>query len=531
MKAKEAILQGKTALGIEFGSTRIKAVLTDLNSEVLAVGTYDWENKLLNGVWTYSLEEIHTGLAECYRSMKRAVEKEWDVTITRIGAMGISAMMHGYMPFNHERELLTPFRTWRNRYTQQAADVLTKRFGFNIPLRWTIAHLYQSILDQGEHVPEISYVTTLDAYLHWILSGQKVTGIGDASGMFPVDSDTCDYCADMIQSFDELIEPYGFSWKIKDILPGILRAGEPAGTLTEAGAAMIDPEGDLLPGVPMCPPEGDAGTGMVATDSVAPLTGNVSAGTSTFAMVTLEKQLSKVYRGIDMVTTPSGYPVAMAHASNGTSDLNAWVGLFGEFAKLAGCAMDPGDLYRLLYTHSLTGESDCGGLLAYGYLSGEGVAGLEEGRPLFVRTPDAGMNLANFFRCHLYTALGAVRLGMNILQKEEQISIGRIMAHGGLFKTRGVGQRYLSAALGVPVTVMSTASEGGAWGMAVLALYMIDGAAGGATLEDYLRGKIFSGKRGETITASAEEIEGYDAFVKRYQEGLDIEREAVNCLI
>lgn len=529
MGAKELIKEGKTALGIEFGSTRIKAVMTDYDGNVLAVGFHDWENSLVDGIWTYSLEEIHAGLRSCYSSLRRAVEEQYGETITTIGAMGISAMMHGYMAFDKDGKLLIPFRTWRNSNTGAAADELTELFDFNIPLRWTIAHLYQCILDGEEHVKDIDFVTTLDSYIHRCLTGEKVTGIGDAAGIFPIDSEKNDYDQEMVDKFDSLVEPKGYPWKLRDVLPKVMVAGEPAGILTEEGAALLDDSGNLKAGIPMCPPEGDAGTGMVATNSVAPKTGNVSAGTSTFAMIVLEHKLSKNWREIDMVTTPTGFPVAMSHANNGTSDLNAWVGLFKEFADLMGIEADMGELYSRLYTNSLKGDPDCGGLLSYGYYSGEGITHLNEGRPFFARTPDSHFTLANFMRSHLYTSLGAVKLGLDILFKEEGVKVERIMGHGGFFKTKGVGQRYLSAACGAPVTVMETASEGGPWGMALLAAYMVDGKQYG-TLEEYLEQKIFAGQAGSTLEATAEEIEGFETFTERYKAGIGAEKATIEAM-
>ncbi len=529
MDARTLIESGKTALGIEFGSTRIKAVLTDLDGQVLAVGFHDWENSLVNGLWTYSLEEIHAGCRGCYTSLRKAVEEKYGLTPKTFGAIGISAMMHGYLAFDKEGTLLIPFRTWRNSNTQQAADELTELFDFNIPLRWSIAHLYQCILDGEEHVGKIDYVATLSAYIHRRLTGERVLGVGDAAGMFPIDSEKVDYDAGMVEKFDELVSPKGFPWKLREIFPRVLAAGEEAGKLTEEGAAFLDESGNLQAGIPLCPPEGDAGTGMVATNSVAPRTGNVSAGTSTFAMVVLDHKLSKVYREIDMVTTPTGHPVAMAHANNGTSDLNAWVGLFGEFAELAGLKIDTGDLFGLLYRNSLKGDPDCGGLLAYGYLSGEGITHLNEGRPLFARTPDASFTLANFMRSHLYTSLGAVKLGLDILLKEEKVKLDKLYGHGGFFKTKGVGQRYLAAASGTPVYVMATAGEGGPWGMALLAAYLIDGKQEGK-LEDYLSRRVFAGQEGEALVPTREEIEGFETFTKRYRDGIEIEKASIRSM-
>ena len=529
MKQKDLILQGKTALGIEFGSTRIKAVLVDLDGNVLAIGFHDWENSLVNGIWTYSLDEIREGLQDCYASLKKNVADTYGIVPTTYGAMGISAMMHGYLAFDKDGELLAPFQTWRNSNTQEAADTLTELFQFNIPLRWTIAHLYQRILDQEKHVEKIDFVTTLDSYVHYLLTGKKIAGIGGASGIFPIDSEALDYDQRMVDQFDELIAANKYSWRLRDVLPKVLTAGQNAGYLTEKGAKLLDPAGDLQAGIPFAPSEGDAGTGMVATNSVAPRTGNVSAGTSMFAMLVLEKQLSKLYREIDMVTTPDGYPVAMSHANNGTSDLNAWVKLFKEFADLIGCSMDMGDVFGKLYQNSLTGDADCGGLLSYGYYSGEGITHLNEGRPLFARTPDAKFSLANFMRSHLYSSLGAVKLGMDILLKEEKVQVDRITGHGGLFKTKGVAQRYLSAAVAAPVTVMDTASEGGPWGMALLAAYVISKKEG-ETLADYLNDRIFASQSGQTLEASQEEICGFETFMERYRRGIPAERSTIEAM-
>ncbi len=527
MGAKEIIERGEAALGIEFGSTRIKAVLIDRKGAVLAVGFHDWENSLIDGIWTYPLEEIHAGLRDCYSSLRKAVEEKYGITLKKLGAMGISAMMHGYMAFDKEGTLLTPFQTWRNSNTEKAADALTELFDFNIPLRWTIAHLYQCILDEEAHVPQLSFVTTLDSYIHWRLTGEKVTGIGDAAGIFPIDSETHDYDGVMLSKFDKLIEGK-YPWKTREILPKVLSAGEAAGVLTAEGAAFLDESGNLEPGIPLCPPEGDAGTGMVATNSVAPRTGNVSAGTSTFAMLVLEKGLSKLYREIDMVTTPDGYPVAMSHANNGTSDLNAWVNIFKEFTELFGIQADMGDLFGKLYRNSLTGDPDCGGVLPYGYFSGEGITHLNEGRPMLIRMPDSRFTLANFMRANLYSSLGAVKLGLDILLKEEKVKVEKIMGHGGLFKTKGVAQRYLAAAVNAPVTVMDTASEGGPWGEALLAAYMLDGK--GRSLSDYLNEEIFASQSGSTIAPTEEDVAGFEAFMARYKAGIPAERAAVECL-
>ena len=523
------IENGKARLGVEFGSTRIKAVLTDDAGNPIAQGAHDWENRLENNIWTYDLKDVWAGLQDCYAKMAEDVRAQYGVDVTRLEAIGFSAMMHGYIVFNAAGEQLVPFRTWRNTITGEAAAILTERLNFNIPQRWSIAHLYQAILNKEPHVPQISYLTTLAGYVHWMLTGEKVLGVGEASGMFPIDSTINDYDAAMIDSFDALVADKGFSWKLRDILPRVLVAGDQAGTLTEAGAKLLDVSGKLQAGVPLCPPEGDAGTGMVATNSVAQRTGNVSAGTSVFAMIVLEKALSKVHPEIDMVTTPSGKPVAMVHCNNCTSDLNAWVKLFGEFAEAMGYKADANQLFGTLYRKALEADADVGGLLAYNYFSGEHITGFEEGRPLFARTPDSRFTLANFMRTHLYAALASLKLGMNILLEDEGVCVDQILGHGGLFKTKGVGQQIMAAALNVPVAVMETAGEGGAWGIALLAGYMADKAEG-ETLEDYLANRIFAGKLGETIAPKAEDVASFNDYIQRFSAGLPIERAAVECI-
>ncbi len=527
--SRELIVEGKTALGIEFGSTRIKGVLIDYDGNVLAKGEYEWENSLVDGVWTYELDEVHRGLRACYSALRQDVEARYGVTPKTFGGIGISAMMHGYIALDAEDHQVARFQTWRNTNTTEAADILTAEFGCNIPLRWSVAHLYQRMLDHEDHVPKVASVFTLAAYMHYKLTGKKVIGVGDASGMFPIDSDTYDYDAAMVDKFDKLAAEAGYSLKLRDVFPEVLVAGDEAGVLTPEGAAMIDETGNLLPGIAFCPPEGDAGTGMTATNSVAPRTGNLSAGTSTFAMVVLEHQLSKVHREIDMVTTPSGFPCAMSHANNGTSDLNAWVAVFGEFCKLMGIEADQGELFGKLYTHSLTGDADCGGLLPYGYYSGENITFINEGRPVFVRTPDSKFNLANFMKANLYTSIGAVKLGMDILLKDEGVKLDRIMGHGGLFKTPGVMQAYLAAAVNTPVTVMATASEGGAWGIALLAAYLADGKKEGK-LEDWLNDRIFAKLTGDAMMPDPALVEGFEVFTDRYKAGLSIEKAAIEAV-
>ena len=527
--AKNAVMEGKTALGIEFGSTRIKAVLIDKTHAPIAMGTWDWENRLEGNIWTYSLEDIWNGLQGCYRSLAEDVQSKYGVALKRTGSIGFSGMMHGYMAFDKEGELLVPFRTWRNTITEEACKKLIPVFSFNIPQRWSIAHLYQAILNKEPHVKDITFFTTLAGYIHWKLSGEKVLGVGEASGMFPIDSEKCDFNRRMVGQFDELIKDQGFGWKLEEILPKVLSAGEKAGVLTEEGAKLLDPTGNLEAGIPMCPPEGDAGTGMVATNSVAVRTGNVSAGTSIFAMVVMEGELSKVHEEIDMVTTPDGSPVAMVHCNNCTSDLNAWVNLFGEFAESFGIKADKNELFGTLYRKALEADKDCGGLMAYNYFSGEPITGFDEGRPLFARTPDSHFTLANFMRTHLYSALATLKIGLDILLKEEKVTVDSITGHGGLFKTPVVGQSMMAAAMNAPVTVMDTASEGGAWGMAVLAAFMEEKEEN-ETLTSYLTEKIFAGQTGTTIAPNPEDVAGFDAFIKKYVSCLPAERGAVEGL-
>ena len=528
-EAKTAILENRTALGIEFGSTRIKAVLVDDKNQPIASGAYEWENQYVDGIWTYSLEEIWKGLQGSYQDMAEDVQKKYGVELTSVGAFGVSAMMHGYMPFNKEGELMVPFRTWRNNITGEASEKLAELFHYNIPQRWSIAHLYQAILNGEEHVKDIDYITTLEAYVHWKLTGKRVLGIGDAAGMFPIDSETKDYNEEMVQKFDELVAPKGYPWKVEDILPKVLVAGEKAGTLTEEGAKLLDPTGKLQAGIPVCPPEGDAGTGMAATNSVRVRTGNVSAGTSVFAMVVLEKALEKVHEEIDMVTTPAGDAVAMVHCNNCTSDLNAWVNIFKEFAEAFGMKVDMNDLFGTLYNKALEGDADCGGLMSYNFFAGEPVVGLDEGRPLFVRMPDSKFNLANFMRANLYASLEVLKVGMDILLKEEKVAVDEILGHGGLFKTKGVGQSILAAALDTPVSVMETAGEGGAWGIALLASYMNNKAEDEA-LDDYLDAKVFAGQKGTKMDPDPKDVEGYNTFIERFKKTLPIMKAATETM-
>ncbi|WP_151733451.1 xylulokinase ['Paenibacillus yunnanensis' Narsing Rao et al. 2020] len=526
---QQAIAKGETALGIEFGSTRIKAVLIDSRFETIASGSYEWENLLIDGYWTYNLADIHKGLQTAYREMKQEVADKYGVTLKTVGSIGFSAMMHGYMAFDNKGELLVPFRTWRNATTGAAAKALTELFQFNIPERWSIAHLYQAILNEEQHVPQLEFVTTLAGYIHWLLTGNKALGIGDASGMFPIDEAAQDYNPAMVQQFDELVAGKGYPWKLKDLLPKVYSAGEQAGELTEAGAQLLDPSGDLQAGIPLCPPEGDAGTGMVATNSVRKRTGNISVGTSVFAMIVLEKDLSTVYPEIDMVTTPDGSPVGMVHANNCSSDINAWMGLFREFYEAMGQKADSAELFSVMFNKALEADADGGGLLSYGYFSGENITGIEKGRPLFVRSPESRFNLANFMRTHLFSAFGALKVGMDILTQKENVAIDSILAHGGLFKTPVVGQKMVAAALSVPISVMSTAGEGGAWGMAILAAYMKDKAAQ-EQLDDYLENMVFKDTEGQEIRPDAADVAGFELFMERYIKGLAIEQAAVDHL-
>lgn len=528
LDAKSTIETGKAMLGIELGSTRIKAVLIDQDNKPIAQGSHSWENQLVDGLWTYSLDAIWNGLQDCYADLRANVKEQYGIEIETLAALGVSAMMHGYMPFDKEGNLLAEFRTWRNTNTGEAAAALSELFVYNIPLRWSISHLYQAILNNEPHVRNIHFLTTLAGYVHWQLTGKKVLGIGDASGMLPIDPETKNYSAPMIEKFNQLIAPKGFGWQVQDILPKVLLAGEDAGKLTAEGARRLDVSGHLKAGIPVCPPEGDAGTGMVATNAVKQRTGNVSAGTSSFSMIVLEKDLSKPYEMIDMVTTPDGSLVAMVHCNNCTSDLNAWVNLFKEYQELLGIPVDMNEIFGKLYNHALQGDADCGGLLSYNYISGEPVTGLAEGRPLFVRSANDKFNLANFMRAHLYASVGVLKIGNDILFKQEKVKVDRITGHGGLFKTKGVGQRVLAAAIDSPISVMETAGEGGAWGIALLASFLVNNTAG-QTLADFLEEKVFAGNAGVEIAPTAEDVAGFNAYIENYKAGLPIEETATKC--
>lgn len=566
MDIRELIENGNTSLGIEFGSTRIKAVLIGAdNAETIASGSHEWENQFVDGMWTYSLDAIWKGLQDCYQGLANDVKNKYGVTLRTTGSIGFSGMMHGYMAFDKNNEQLVPFRTWRNTITEEASEILSKAFDFNIPQRWSVAHLYQAILNGESHVKDIDFITTLAGYVHWKLTGKKVLGVGEASGMFPIDSTTKKFdikmqsiFADMtsgkdmtsgnamtsgkdmtsdnamtsgkdITSDNAMTSRKDIPWRLEDILPSVLTAGENAGFLTEEGARLLDITGELMAGIPFCPPEGDAGTGMVATNSVAQRTGNVSAGTSVFAMIVLEKGLSKLYPEIDLVTTPSGSPVAMVHCNNCTSDLNAWMGIFKEFSDMLGTGADMEKLFALLYNKALEGDADGGGLLAYNYFSGEHITGFEKGCPLFVRTVDSKFNIANFMRTHLFTSLGALKIGLDILLKQEEVRVDKILGHGGLFKTKVVGQKVMAAAMNAPVSVMETAGEGGAWGMAVLASYAKN-AQQGQDLETYLTENVFKGQEGITVLPDPNDVAGFNTFIERYRKGLPIERAAVDSL-
>lgn len=528
-KNRQDIEAAKTSLGIELGSTRIKAVLIGEENTPIAQGSHEWENKLENGIWTYSLDDVWTGLRDCYAELAKDVGRQYGITLTKVGSIGFSAMMHGYMVFNKDGELLVPFRTWRNTMTEEASRKLTDVFSYHIPQRWSIAHLYQAILNGEEHVADVDFMTTLDGYVHWMLTGEKVLGVGEASGMFPIDLSTRDYNAKMMEQFDELNKDKLFGWKLKDIMPKVLLAGEHAGVLTKEGAKLLDESGNLEAGIPLCPPEGDAGTGMTATNSIEVRTGNISAGTSVFAMVVMEQDLKRVHEEIDLVTTPTGNLVGMVHCNNCTSDLNAWVSLFKECLESFGMKPDINELYGTLYRKALEGDADCGGLMAYNYFSGETITGFEEGRPLFVRAQKCKFNLANFMRTHLYTSLGALKVGLDILTKEEGVKIDRMFGHGGLYKTKGVGQRITAAAMNTPISVMETAGEGGAWGMALLASYMLNKAED-ETLNAYLNDHVFAGQSGSRMEPEAEDVKGFDAFIEQYKASLAVERAAVETI-
>lgn len=529
MDIKTIIEEGKAYLGIEFGSTRIKAVMIDEKGEVIATGSHEWENQLDNGIWTYSLDSVWDGVRDCYSDLLKDVQNKYNTTVKKFASIGFSAMMHGYLAFNDKDELLVPFRTWRNTITEEASKKLTEAFNYNIPQRWSIAHLYQAVLNKEPHCKDINFFTTLAGYVHWQLTGEKVLGVGDASGMYPIDINTGDFDEKMIKTFDELVKSEGMGWNLRAISPKVLRAGENAGFLTEAGAKKLDASGNLEAGIPLAPPEGDAGTGMVATNAVAKRTGNVSAGTSIFAMVVLERELKKVYPEIDLVTTPDGALVGMVHCNNCTSDINAWVNIFDEFAKSIGASVDKNTLYTTLFNKALEGDDDCGGLISYNYFSGEPVTGFDKGAPMFVRKAEDKFSLANFMRMHIYSSLAALKYGLDLMFKEEGVVCDEMFGHGGLFKTPKVGQSIAAAAMNASVSVMETAGEGGPWGMALLAAFLDEKKADSSlTLQDYLNNKIFNGMKGSSLEPEKNAVDGFDAFMKKYIKGLPAEKAALD---
>jgi len=523
---REIIASGQTILGIELGSTRIKAVLLDDSYMPIASGEYQWENALIDGMWTYDLEEAWQGIQGSYRQLSENVYDQYTMTLETIGAIGISGMMHGYLVFDENDHLLVPFRTWRNNCTGDAAKALTHLFDYPMPQRWSVVHLYQAMLNQEDHLPRIRYMTTLAGYIHWKLTGEKVIGICEGSAVFPIDLTTMTYDVTMLEKFKALTHEHDLLWQVQDLLPEVLLAGDEAGILSEEGARLLDPSGQLLGGVPLCPPEGDAGTGMIATNSIGPRTGNVSAGTSIFALIVLEKALSKVYEEIDLILSPTGRIVALVHSNNCTSDLDGWVGLFSESMTRMGMTVDLSKLYETLYQEALEGDADGGGLLAYGYLSGEHMTHFDEGRPLFVRSSTSRFTLANFMRTHLYTALGALKIGLDILLKEEGVKVDRILGHGGLFKTPIVGQRFLAAATNTDVEVMATAGEGGAWGIGLLAAYRLNKEAE-ESLDTFLNERVFKKLESSAIAPDPDDVAGFEVFMERYKAGLSIEAEAI----
>ena len=527
MSSADEIKNGKAVIGIEFGSTRIKAVLIGEDHSPLASGVHDWQNEMLDGVWTYSLDNVRKGLQECFADLMKNVEEAYGIKLETAAAIGISAMMHGYLAFDEKDKQLVPFRTWRNTMTEEAADKLTEEFSFNIPQRWSIAHLYQAMLNKEPHVGDIAFMTTLAGYVHYILTGEKVIGAGDASGIFPIDSQTCDYNSAMMSKFDKLAEGTALNKKLADILPRIVPAGECAGRLTAEGAKLLDPTGTFGGDIPFCPPDGDAQTGMAATNSITPRTGNVSAGTSIFSMIVLEKDLSAVHREIDIVTTPCGDPVAMVHCNSCTSDLDAWFGIFGGFLKEIGVDMPKGQLYDKLYSLAAEGAPDCNGVISYNYYAGEPVTGVKNGLPLLMRSPDTAFNIRDFMRSLVYSCVAALKAGNDILTEQEHVSLERIYAHGGFFKTPVPTQKFLAAALGADVTLMQTAGEGGAWGIALLASYMANRSSG-EKLTDYLSGRVFADMKGSTVSPDKEDVDGLNAYMKKYLSGLSAVRAAAS---
>lgn len=527
-KIKKSIESGEIALGIELGSTRIKGILVDNNFNIVAQGDYLWENSLVDGIWTYSLDEIWKGVQSCYKSLKLDVKEKYGVTLKKINNMGFSAMMHGYIVLDKEDNMLVPFRTWRNTQQEEASHFLGELYNYPVPQRFSNSHIYQAILNDEQHINDIAFQTTLAGFVHYKLTGEKVLGVGEASGVFPIDLETKSFNMDYIERFNKVIADRGVTWKYQDILPKVLVAGENAGTLTLAGANLLDVDGDLESGSVLCAPEGDAGTGMVATNSVSKKTGNVSAGTSVFAMIVLEDNLKKVHNEIDLVTTPDGNLVGMVHCNNCTSNLNTWVDMFDEVINTFGFNVSKNELYTKLYKKALESDLDAGGVLSYGYVSGEHITKFEEGRPLIVSKPDSNFNLANFMRSSLYTSLGALKIGLDILLKEEEVKLDKIYGHGGFFKTEEVGQRIMSQATNAPVSIMENAGEGGAWGMSILAMYQ---NYNDMELPEFLNAKIFKDNKEVTISATEEEVKGFELFMDRYKKGLEIERSAIENLL
>ena len=515
----------KTYLGIELGSTRIKGVLIDDHHQVIASGSHSWENSLVDGVWTYELADAVAGVQACYAALKADAEAKFGKPLTEVAAIGISGMMHGYLVFDKDGNQIAPFRTWRNTITAPAAAELTELFKFNIPQRWSIAHLYQAILNQEDHVPAIAKLTTLAGYIHYLLTEENAMGIDEASGMFPYDEEAVDFDAKRVAQFDELIAPYGFSWNLRGILPKVLPAGACAGTLTAEGAKLLDPTGTLRSGIPLCPPEGDAGTGMVATGAVHPRTGSISAGTSGFSMQVLEHPLKNYYPEIDVVSTPAGKTVAMAHTNTCTSEIDAWVNLIADAAKAMGWEVDMNELFTKLFRVALEGEPDCDGIISFNYFAGEPLTDTETGRPMLVRLPDSKMSAANFMRAQLNGAIATLVIGMQMLRDEEQVVTDMLLGHGGFFKTAGVGQQLLANALNVPISVMETAGEGGPWGMALLAAYMIRKAEG-ETMEDYLQNRVFADAKTIKVEPTAEGAAGFQAYLTRYKAALAAQKAA-----
>ena len=527
MSSAEQIKNGKAVIGIEFGSTRIKAVLIGEDHSPLAAGIHDWQNELLDGVWTYSLENVKIGLQECFADLMKNVEKNYSVKLEKAAGIGISAMMHGYLAFDENDQQLVPFRTWRNTMTEEAADKLTETFAFNIPQRWSIAHLYQAVLNNEPHIGRLAFITTLAGYVHYLLTGEKTIGAGDASGIFPIDPQTCDYDMDMVAKFDELAAGTELRRNLRELLPRIVAAGECAGKLTEEGARLLDPTGTFKAGVAFCPPEGDAQTGMAATNSITPKTGNVSAGTSIFSMIVLERNLSAVHREIDIVTTPCGAPVAMVHCNSCTSDLDAWFSMFGGLLKEFGLDIPKGKLYDTMYSLAAEGSADCDGIVSYNYYAGEPVTGIKDGRPLLMRSPDSDFSIKNLARSLVYSCVASLKAGMDILTEQEHVKLERIYAHGGFFKTPFPSQNFLAAALGSDVTLMKTAGEGGAWGIALLAAYMVNKGSG-ESLETYLSSRVFADMVGSTVSPKQEDIDGINAYMKKYLSGLSAVRAVVS---